>query len=215
MASLQADLEKKRDNNLATIQNICGALHKSVDERMRVLQQKVEDEAAASIGLIKERRERFKSMRSKLEHLASGESDFTEEQITEINKQYTELHCGVVERIYKTTHVSFPQLDSVKNSVESLGQLQSLTMPTIDLAKCFMEGINIPKGKNSSFTVALRDGEGRVLGGFADSIKVTVVATGKGKIHLQETATVEEQTIAGNYLIKYCPKSIATYQVTT
>ena len=38
--------------------------------------------------------------------------------------------------------------------------------------------------------MTLRDDKGRVLGGCADSIKVTVVATGKGKVHLQETAVI-------------------------
>ena len=215
MASLQADVEKRRDNNLDVIQSTFEALRKCVDERIRVLQQEVQDEAAGTLDMIKERREKFKSLSSKLEHMTSGESDFTEEQITEINKQYTELRCNVVERIYKTTEVSVPQLDSITSSIESLGQLQSITIPNIEPTKCTVEDINVPKGKKSSFTVTLRDGDGRVLGGCADSIRVTVMATGKGKIHLQETATVEEQPTTGSYLVKYCPKTIATYQVTT
>lgn len=214
MASLQDDLEKRRDNNLAMIQSTFDALHGSIDERMRVLRQQVEDEATSSLDLIKERREKFKSMCSKLEHMASGDSEFTEEQITEINKQYTELQGGIVRRIYKTTEVSLQQVDSVTNAIESLGQLQSSIIPTISLAKCSVEDVNTPKGKNSSFTVTLRDDEGRVLGGCADSIKVTVVATGKGRVHLQETAVIEEQPAVGNYLVKYSPKSIAAYQVT-
>ena len=215
MASLQDDLEKRRDNNLAMIQSTFDALHGSIDERMRVLRQQVEDEATNSLGLIKERREKFKSMCSKLEHMASGDSEFTEEQITEINKQYTELQGGIVRRIYKTTEVDLQQIDSVTNSIESLGQLQSSIIPTISLTKSSVEDINTPKGKNSCFTVTLRDDEGRVLGGCADSIKVTVVATGKGKVHLQETTVIEEQPAVGNYLVKYSPKSIAAYQVTT
>ena len=198
------------------IYNLCfDALRKCVDERLRVLQQEVHDEAAGTLDMIKERREKFKSMLSKLEHMTSGETDFTEEQITEINKQYTELRCNVVESIYKTTEVSVPQLDSVTSNIESLGQLQSVTIPNIELTKCSVEDINVPKGKNSSFIVILRDDDGRVLGGCADSIKVTVLATGKGKIHLQETAIIEEQPTTGSYLVKYSPKSVATYQVTT
>ena len=215
MASLQADIEKRRNGNIDTIQTTFDSLRRCVDERMRTLQKQVEDEAAASLSLINERRDRFKSMCSKLEHMTLGENEFTEEQITEINKQYTELHCGIVRRIYKTTEVEIPQLDLVTNSIESLGQLHSSTIPNIELTKSTVEGINVPKGKNSSFTVTLRDDKGRVLGGCADSIKASVVATGKGKIHLQETATVEEQPSEGNYLVKYSPKSIATYQVTT
>ena len=215
MASLQGDIEKRRDNNLAKIQSTFDTLHRSIDERMHVLKKQVEDEAFNSLGLINERREQFKSMCSKLEHMASQDNEFTEEQITEINKQYTELQGGVVRRIYKTTEVSLQQADSVTNTIESLGQLQSSIIPTVSLTKSSVDDINIPKGKNSSFAVTLRDDEGRVLGGCADSIKVTVVATGKGKIHLQETAIVEEQPAVGNYLVKYSPKSIATYQVTT
>lgn len=215
MASLQAGIEERRDNNLAIIQKNCDALHKCVDDRVRTLQQSVQDESAASLKLIKERREKIKSLCSKLEHVTSEESNFTEEQITEINKQYTELHCGVMKRIYKTTQVSLPQLDSITNSIESLGELQSAKIPYIEVAKCSIEGINIPKGKNSSFTVTLRDGEGRVLAGCVDSIKVILAATGKGKVHLQETATIKEQPEAGNYLVRYSPKSVATYQVTT
>ena len=215
MASLQGDIEKRRDNNLAKIQSTFDTLHRSIDERMHVLKKQVEDEASNSLGLINERREQFKSMCSKLEHMASRDNEFTEEQIAEINKQYTELQGGVVRRIYKTTEVSLQQADSVTNTIESLGQLQSSIIPTISLTKSSVDDFNIPKGKNSSFIVTLRDDEGRVLGGCADSIKVTVVATGKGKVHLQETATVEEQPAVGNYLVKYSPKSIATYQVTT
>ena len=122
----------------------------------------------------------------------------------EINKQYTELQGGIVKLIYKTTEVDLQQIDSVTNTIESLG-----------LTKSSVEDINTPKGKNSSFTVTLRDDEGRVLGGCADSIKVTVVATGKGKVDLQESAVIEEQPTVGNYLVKYSPKSIAAYQVTT
>ena len=215
MASLQGDIEKRRDNNLAKIQSTFDTLHRSIDERMHVLKKQVEDEASNSLGLINERREQFKSMCSKLEYMASRDNEFTEEQIAEINKQYTELQGGVVRRIYKTTEVSLQQADSVTNTIESLGQLQSSIIPTISLTKSSVDDINIPKGKNSSFIVTLRDDKGRVLGGCADSIKVTVVATGKGKVHLQETAIVEEQPAVGNYLVKYSPKSIATYQVTT
>ena len=215
MASLQGDIEKRRDNNLAKIQSTFDTLHRSIDERMHVLKKQVEDEASNSLSLINERREQFKSMCSKLEHMASRDNEFTEEQIAEINKQYTELQGGVVRRIYKTTEVSLQQADSITNTIESLGQLQSSIIPTISLTKSSIDDINIPKGKNSSFIVTLRDDEGRVLGGCADSIKVTVVATGKGKIHLQETAIVEEQPAVGNYLVKYSPRSIATYQVTT
>ena len=215
MASLQAGIEKRRDDNLAMIQNTFDSLRKCVDERLRVLQQEVQDKAVGTLDMITERREKFKSMCSKLEHMTSGESDFTEEQITEINKQYTELRCNVVERIYKTAEVSIPQLDSITSSIKSLSQLQSMTIPNIELSKCSVDDINIPKGKSSSFTVTLRDDEGRVLGGCADSIKVMVMATGKGKVHLQETAIIEEQLTTGSYLVKYSPKSIATYQVTT
>ena len=182
---------------------------------MRVLQQQVKDEATNSLSLIKERREKFKSMCSKLEYMSSGDSEFTEEQITEINKQYTELQGGIVKQIYKTTEVDLQQIDSVTNTIELLGQLRSSIIPTISLTKSSVEDINTPKGKNSSFTVTLRDDEGRVLDGCADSIKVTVVATGKGKVHLQESAVIEEQPAVGNYLVKYSPKSIAAYQVTT
>ena len=215
MASLQGDIEKRRDNNLAKIQSTFDTIHRSIDERMHVLKKQVEDEASNSLSLINERREQFKSMCSKLEHMASRDNEFTEEQIAEINKQYTELQGGVVRRIYKTTEVSLQQADSVINTIESLGQLQSSIIPTISLTKSSVDDINIPKGKNSSFAVTLRDDKGQVLGGCADSIKVTVVATGKGKVHLQETAIVEEQPAVGNYLVKYSPKSIATYQVTT
>ena len=58
---------------------------------MCILRQQVEDEATNSLSLIKEQREKFKSMCNKLEYMPSGNSEFTEEQITEINKQYTEL----------------------------------------------------------------------------------------------------------------------------
>jgi len=216
MASLEADIEERRANNLVIIQKNCDALHKSIEERVRVLRQSVEDEATASLSLIKERREKIKTLCSKLEQVTAEESDFTEEQITEINKQYTELHCGVVKRIYKTTQVSVPQLaiNSITSNIKSLGELQSAAIPLIEVAKCSVEGINIPKGSNSSFTVTLRDGNGRVLGGCADSIKVSIETTSKGKVYLKETATVEEQTEAGNYLVRYSPKSIATYQVT-
>lgn len=215
MASLQADIERRRDSNLSIIHNTFDALRKCVDERMRVLQQQVQDEADASLSLIKERRETFTSMSSKLEHMVSGDSDFTEEQITEINQQYTELRCGVVTRSYKTTEITLPQLDSVTNGIQSLGQLQSSIIPCVDLTKCSVEDINVPKGKDSSFTITLRDNEGRVLGGCSDSIKVIVVANGKGKIHLQETITIEEHPTTGSYIIKYSPQSVGTYEVTT
>ena len=76
---------------------------------MRVLRQQVEDEATNSLSLIKQQREKFKSMCNKLEYMSSGNSEFTEEQITEINKQYTELQGGIVRRIYKTTEVDLQQ----------------------------------------------------------------------------------------------------------
>lgn len=214
MNSLQVDIENKRNVNLAAIQKTSDALHRCIDERMRVLRQGIEEEAAESLGLIRERREKFTSLCSKLEHMTPEQSDFTEEQMTEVNRQYTELHCGVVQRIYKTTELCLPTLDKVTNDIESLGQLQSSTIPFIDLTKCSVEDIDVPKGKNSCFMVTLRDSEGRVLGGCADSVKVTVVAIGKGKVHLQEAVVIEEQP-TGNYLVKYSPKSITAYQVTT
>ena len=125
MASLQDELENRRDNNLAMTQGTFDALHGSIDERMRVLRQQVKDEATNSLSLMKERREKFKSMCSKLEYMSSGDSEFTEEQITEINKQYTELQGGIVKQIYKTTEVDLQQIDSVTNTIELLGQLQS------------------------------------------------------------------------------------------
>ena len=213
MASLQDDIEKRRDNNLTMIQNTFDVLRKCVDERMRVLQQAVQEEASGTLDRIRERREQCKSLCSKLEHMMSGESDFTEEQITEINKQYTELHSDVVERIYKKSEVSMPQLDTLTSSIEAVGQVQSVTIPKIEPTKCSVEGVSVPKGKNSSFTMTLRDDEGRVLGGCADSIKVTVMASGKGKVQLQDTAIIEEQPGTGIYLVKYSPKQIATYQV--
>ena len=215
MASLQDELEKRRGNYLAMIQGTFDALYGSIDEQMRVLQQQVEHKATNSLSLIKERREKFKFICSKLEYMSYGDREFTEEQIMEINKQYTELEGGIVRRIYKTTEVDLQQIDSVTNTIESLSQLQSSIIPTISLTKSSVEDINTPKGKNGSFTVTLWDDKGRVLGGCADSIKVTVVATGKGKVHLQETAVIEEQPAVGNYLVKYSPKSISAYQVTT
>jgi len=93
MASLQDDIEKRRNNNLTMIQNTFDVLRKCVDERMRVLQQAVQDEASGTLERIRERREQFRSLCSKLEHVTSGESDCPDEQITEINKKYAQLHC--------------------------------------------------------------------------------------------------------------------------
>ena len=213
MASLHDDIEKRRDKNLAVIQSTFDALRQCVDKRMRVLQQAVQDEASETLDRIRKRREQFKSLCSKLEHVTYGESDFTKEQITEINKEYTELQCDVIERVYKTSEVLLPQLDTVTSSIEAVGQLQSMTVPKIELTKCSVDGVTVPKGKNSSFTITLRDDEGRVLGGCGDSIKVTVMTSGEGKVQLQYTAIVEEQPATGIYLVKYSPKQIATYQV--
>ena len=91
--------------------------------------------------------------------------------------------------------------------------MQSVTIPKIEPTKCSVEGVSVPKGKNSGFTMTLRDDEGRVLGGCADSIKVTVMASGTGKVQLQDTAIIEEQPGTGIYLVKYSPKQISTYQV--
>lgn len=91
MVNLQADIEQRRDNNLAKIQKTSEALHHSVDEQMRALRQNVLEETANSLILIKERREKLSALAVKLKHIGSGRSRFTEEQITEINQQYAEL----------------------------------------------------------------------------------------------------------------------------
>ena len=205
MTSLQADLEGRRDESLAQIQAACDALHKCVDERMRVLQEKVQEAAAKSLNLVTERRGQLAAISDKLQH---SEGD---EQITEIEKQYTELQCGVIKRSYQSTSISLPGLDGVTASIQSLGELQPTLLPAIDLSKCSVEEIDVPKGKNSSFTVILRDERGQMLGGCADVIKVEVVSTGKGKLPTQEIIT--ESTTGGRYTVKYSPKHVATYKV--
>lgn len=230
MDSLQGDIERRRDNNLATIQKTSDTLHKCVDEQTCVLRQNVLDETAASLSLIKARKERLTALASKL---SSAESGFTEEESTEINEQYAELQGGIMEEIYKekcrSTEVSLPQLesaatpiykttelfltqlDSVTSRIESLGQQPQLQAVTscIDVNNCTVEDITVPKGKNSSFTVTLRDSEGEILRGYANHIKVSVVVTGK-KIY--ETVHIEELP-SGSYLVKYAPRSTGLYQV--
>ena len=110
MASLQADIQQRRDTNLAKIQQTSDALHNCVDEQMRVLRQNVHDETTNSLSLIKERREKLLALASKFGLIGSGRSGFTEEQITEINRQYAELQCGAVEEIYRTSDVSLPHM---------------------------------------------------------------------------------------------------------
>jgi len=234
MVSLQVDIEKRRDNNLSMIQNTCEALHKCVDEQMRLLRKSVEDETEISLSLIRERRQKLATLANKLKDVSLEKSGFTEEQITEINKQYAELQCGIVEDIYKAKHtrtnqVPLPQLDPItrisKTTEVFLSQLDSVTTriesfneqpavaratPCIELNNCSVEGIDVPKGRNSSFTVTLRDSKGKVIKGCANSIKVMVVATGKGiyeAVHIEELPT-------GSYLVRYTPKSLGKYQVT-
>jgi len=210
MTSLQADLEGRRDESLAQIQAACDALHKCVDERMRVLREKVQEAAAKSLNLVTERRGKLAAISDKLQH---SEGDTTLEQITEIEKQYTELQCGVIKRSYQSTSVSLPGLDGITANIQSLGELQTTLLPAIDLNKCSVEEIDVPKGKNSSFTVILRDERGQMLGGCADLIKVEVVSTGKGRLPTQEIITITESTTGGRYTVKYSPKHVATYKV--
>lgn len=228
MASLQADIEQRRDNNLAKIQKSCDALHKCVDEQMEALRQNVHDETANSLSLIKERREKLTALANKLRQIGSGRSGFTEEQITEINKQYAELQCGAVEEIYQTrcqtaevslpqlgspiykTEVVLPQLDSISSRTPSRSK-STAERPVVDLNNCSVDDVTVPKGKNSSFTLTLRNSEGQVLKGCSSYIKITVLATGKG---MYEAVRIEEQA-NGSYLVSYTPKSIgATYQIT-
>ena len=237
MASLQADIEQRRDTNLAKIQQTSDALHNCVDEQMRMLRQNVHDETANSLSLIKERREKLTALASKFRQISSGRSGFTEEQITEINRQLAELQCGAVEEIYRATDVSLPhvgptatptfktevilpQIESVSIRNRSSTKLPSKSpskspelpaAPTIDLKSCSIEDIDVPKGKNSSFTLTLRDGEKQIVKGCPGYIKVTVLAVGKG---IYEAVGIKEQS-NGSYLISYVPKHGATYQVLT
>ena len=237
MASLQADIQQRRDTNLAKIQQTSDALHNCVDEQMRVLRQNVHDETTNSLSLIKERREKLLALASKFGLIGSGRSGFTEEQITEINRQYAELQCGAVEEIYRTSDVSLPHMgptaspkfktEVILPQIESVGiRNRSFTKspskspskspelpspPTIDLDNCSIEDINVPKGKNSSFTLTLRDSEKQVVKGCPGYIKVAVRAVGKG---IYEAVGIKEQA-NGSYLISYAPKHGATYQVLT
>ena len=164
MASLQADIEQRRDNNLAKIQKSCDALHKCVDEQMEALRQNVHDETANSLSLIKERREKLTALANKLRQIGSGRSGFTEEQITEINKQYAELQCGAVEEIYQTrcqtaevslpqlgspiykTEVVLPQLDSISSRTPSRSK-STAERPVVDLNNCSVDDVAVPKEK--------------------------------------------------------------------
>ena len=138
MVNLQADIEQRRDNNLAKIQKTSEELHHSVDEQMRALRQNVLEETANSLILIKERREKLSALAVKLQQIGSGRRRFTEEQITEINQQYAELQCGAMEEIYKgrckTTEVPLLQLDSTVSPTYKteviLPQLDSITRRT-------------------------------------------------------------------------------------
>ena len=235
MANLQADIEQRRDSNLAEIQKTSDALHQGVDEQMRRLRQNVLDETANSLSLIKERREKLNALIIKLKLIGVGRSRFTEEQITELNQQYAELQCGAVEEIYKgrcrTPEVSLPQLDSTRTLSPTykteviLPQLDSMTRrtpskspstspepvtPGIELSNCTVEDIDVPKGKHSNFILTLRDSERQVLRGCVSYIKVTVLAIGKG---IYEAVRIEQQP-NGSYLVSYTPKSLgASYQV--
>ena len=237
MASLQADIQQRRDTNLAKIQQTSDALRNCVDEQMRVLRQNVHDETTNSLSLIKERREKLLALASKFRLISSGRSGFTEEQTTEINRQYAELQCGAVEEIYRTSDVSLPHMgptasptfktEVILPQIESVGlRNRSFTKspskspskspelpspPTIDLDNCSIEDINVPKGKNSSFTLTLRDSEKQVVKGCPGYIKVAVLAVGKG---IYEAVGIKEQA-NGSYLISYAPKHGATYQVLT
>jgi len=208
LASLQLDLEGRRDDSLAQIQAACDTLHKCVDERMRELREKVQEAATKSLNLVAEQRGQLAEISNKLQ-----QGDTAPEQITEIEKQYTELQCGVIKRSYHSTSISLPPLDDVTSTIQSLGQLYTTTLPAIDLTKCSVEEIDVPKGKNSSFSVVLRDGRGQMLGGCADVIKVEVVSASKGKFPVQEIITIAESTTGGSYTVKYSPKHVATYKV--
>lgn len=233
MANLQADIEQRRDSNLAEIQKTSDALHQGVDEQMRRLRQNVLDETTNSLSLIKERREKLNSLVIKLKLMGSGRSQFTEKQITEINQEYAELQCGAVEEIYKgrcrtpevslrqrdstvsptyKTEVILPQLDSITRRTPSKSPSTSPepVTPGIELSNCTVEDIAVPKGKHSNFLLTLRDSEGQVLRGCGNYIKVTVLAIGKG---IYEAVRIEEQP-SGSYLVSYTPKSLgASYQV--
>ena len=233
MASLQADIEQRRDNNLAKIQQTGDALHNCVDEQIRVLRQNVQDETANSLSLIKERRGKLTALAGKFKHVGSGRSGYTEEQITEINRQYAELQCGAVEEIYQgkrrtsevslphlgstvtpvyKTEVVLPQIDPITSRTSSRSPSKSPDLPTapaIDSTNCSVEDINVPKGKNSSFTLILRDSEGHVVKGCSSNIRVEVLAVGKG---IYEVVRIEER-LNGSYLVSYTPKHGASYQV--
>lgn len=226
MASLQADIEQRRDSNLTMIQKTSDALHKGVDEQMGVLRQNVVDETANSLRLIKERREKLMTLASRFKQVSLKKGGLTEAQITEINKEYAELQCGAVEEIYKArcsspdrvvspvykTELILPQLESVTSprATESPPRPPTPKRPTVDPNNCSIEDINVPKGKNSSFTLTLRDSGGQVLKGYANHIKVTILAVGKG---IYETVHIEELP-TGSYLVAYTPKLVGTpYQV--
>ena len=229
MASLQADIEQRRDNNFAKIQQTSDALHSCVDEQIRVLRQNVLDETANSLSLIKQRREKLTALAIKFKQVSSGRSGFTEEQITEINRQYAELQCGAVEEIYqgkcRITEVSLPHLSSSVAPVYKTEVIVPQTSrasskspskspdlpptPAIDLTNCSVEDIDVPKGKNSNFILTVRDIEGQVVKGYSSSIKVEVLAIGKG---IYEAVRTEERP-NGSYLVSYTPKHGASYQV--
>ena len=237
MASLQADIEQRRDINLAKIQQTSDALHNCVDEQIRVLRQNVQDETANSLSLIKERREKLTTLASQFKQVGSRRSGYTEEQITEINRQYAELQCGAVEEIYKgkcrptevslphlsstvtpvyKTEVFLPQIDSVTSRTSSKSPSRSPskspdlpTTPAIDPTNCSVEDIDVPKGKNSSFTLTVRDSEGQVVKEYSSNIKVEVLAVGKG---IYEAVRIKERP-NGSYLVSYTPKHGASYQV--
>ena len=233
MASLQADIEQRRDNNLAKIQQTSDALHSCVDEQIRVLRQNVQDETANSLSLIKQRREKLTALAGKFKQVGSGRSGFTEVQITEINRQYAELQCGAVEEIYQgkcrptevslpylsssvapiyKTEVILPQIDSVTSRSSSKSPSKSPDLPptpAIDLTNCSVEDIDVPKGKNSNFILTVRDSEGQIVKGCSSNIKVEVLAIGKG---IYEAVRTKERP-NGSYLVSYTPKHGASYQV--
>ena len=62
-------------------------------------------------------------------------------------------------------------------------------MPAIDPTNCSVEDIDVPKGKNSSFTLTVRDSEGHVVKEYSSNIKVEVLAVDKG---IYEAVCIEE-----------------------
>ena len=75
------------------------------------------------------------------------------------------------------------------------------TMPAIDPTNCSIEDIDVPKGKNSSFTLTVRDSEGQVVKEYSSNNKVEVLAVGKG---IYETVRIQEQP-NGSHLMSYTP----------